>query len=353
MKDGDYFDFEDKNNHEGPPYDNYESDDIDDNYSGYEPAISAVERLLKTETSEFVDGYDRRHSEHTPKTPPADEKEYMERLAYARMERQRLKEQNPTPKPAVRVNTERKRAPAPSGYHEEAEWAPFETSGFDTFRNRYTADMISQPKEARMKAARAKEASPPPVKKKRQQPASFVDNVSPLRYLLAFVFVGILALMAYMASNNRSLRRDLDEYQTRLARVEDNSADLARADIYAAGLNARIDYLENSLDEAESQLQALQAYLGHGVSEDPSTDDYQQSSSRPADEAPTDLAPPPVSTNYVIHVVQPGEVLSRIARQHFGSNAQRYVDMIVEATPGLNNPNDIRVGQELIIPIRE
>jgi len=52
----------------------------------------------------------------------------------------------------------------------------------------------------------------------------------------------------------------------------------------------------------------------------------------------------------IIHIVQSGEMLSRIAYQYFGSSAQEYIDLIV--TANRVNPDEIRIGDELIIPLR-
>jgi len=48
---------------------------------------------------------------------------------------------------------------------------------------------------------------------------------------------------------------------------------------------------------------------------------------------------------YIIHVVQPGDTLTRIARQY-----NTTVEAILEANPEITDPNFIRVGQEIKIP---
>jgi LysM repeat protein len=65
----------------------------------------------------------------------------------------------------------------------------------------------------------------------------------------------------------------------------------------------------------------------------------------PTEEATTEPIPTPSSpVGQRIHVVEPGETLSEIARMYGAT-----VDEIVQAN-GLDNPNDISVGQALVIP---
>jgi LysM repeat protein len=63
----------------------------------------------------------------------------------------------------------------------------------------------------------------------------------------------------------------------------------------------------------------------------------------PPQPSPTPALQPP-STSFT-HTVQPGETLSAIARQYNTS-----ISAIVASTPGLSNPNQLKIGQQLTIP---
>ncbi|MDQ7029846.1 MAG: LysM peptidoglycan-binding domain-containing protein [Ardenticatenia bacterium] len=59
-------------------------------------------------------------------------------------------------------------------------------------------------------------------------------------------------------------------------------------------------------------------------------------------------SPSPTPTpDYIIHVVQPGETLIRIARQY-----ETTVEAILELNPEITDPNFIREGQEIKVPRR-
>lgn len=51
------------------------------------------------------------------------------------------------------------------------------------------------------------------------------------------------------------------------------------------------------------------------------------------------------------YTVEPGDTLSKIAKQFYG-NAGEYMKIFNANTDQLDNPNQIRVGQELVIPTR-
>jgi len=343
---------------------------------GNEMARNAVERFLESESSDYMAGYDSRRTERPerperasrpeehpspgtlddawrPASPPNFEydDEFMNQLANVRRERPRRREQNPAPKPAVRVNAERRRrVPVATDRHEvDGDWVSPDDDDYNTFRPRPSGpDIMSPPKEARVKEPRPRGSVP--VHRREPDLAEEVDGTTPLRYLLAVVFVGVLALMAFLALNNRNLRRDLSILEAQAAEVDDNAEDLERANLEIAGY-------QTLLEEYRAENEALYAQLndlGHAVSD--VTPDYTPgyTPSRPVDESPgpeEPHAPPPVAEP-VIHVVLAGQVLSRIANMHYGSTAQVYIDKIVAAN-NLTNPNSIREGQELIIPPRE
>ncbi len=63
---------------------------------------------------------------------------------------------------------------------------------------------------------------------------------------------------------------------------------------------------------------------------------------------PTVLLVPTVTPTpaYIVHVVQPGDTLTRIARRY-----NTTVEAILKANPEITDPDFIRVGQEVKIPV--
>ena len=329
----------------------YDEDPYD--YTGHEPARNAVERFLEEEAGDFLSsGYERTsrppmptETEDTtwelPDPRSEGDEDYMTRLANARIERQRRKEQIPTPKPAVRVNVERKRSFAVSQPQERDDTEPMDEADFDSFRQRYSSDVVSQPKEAREKLPRSRG----PAKAEPKETGSGDDGPNPLKYLVAIVFVGLLGLMTFLAANNRGLRRDIDEYRVQAAGVVDTASEISSLAVQVSSYRDQVARLQNIVEDLERQLDAV---LGPAQNEyPPGDDDYTPANDgAPHDPGPAGPAEP------VVHIVQAGEMLSRIARQHFGSNDQRYIDMIVAAN-NLSDPNAIFEGQRLYIPPRE
>ena len=381
MRDKEYYDYQMDDIRVDTSHDTgYAVEDNTQDYGGHEGARSAVERFLESDTSDYISGYERRRRDRivpprldeAPSVPEPiedtwrptshydEDEEYMSRLANARRERQRRREQNPIPTPAVRVNVDRPRSEVESDYESGVEWATLEDKDFNTFRQRYSGQhVLSEPREARIREPRPRGSVP----LHRREPEPAAEGASPLRYMLAFIFVGVLALMAFLAINNRTLRRDLEAYQAQIARIEDNTAEMSRLEFNNLNYQEQIAELEGQVTDMQQQLYAL----GHGVTTTSAEDTDADASggttnARPStDETPVDNGGGTADTTtqaqapaqeHVIHVVQPGDMLSRIAFAHFGSSAQAYVDKIVAANDNISNPNDIRVGQEVIIPIQ-
>ena len=385
MRDTDYFGY---NSDEAYP-DNYDearsSDSTSSANTTNEMARNAVERFFESESGDYMPDYDGRkperpeQAERTPRAiapimsdtgdsawrpaaPPdfSDDDEFMAQLANIRRDRPR-RDPNPTPKPAVRVNSEHRRY-APSELHDddEADWAPLEDKEVDMFRARYSPeeDIVSPPKSAiEVKAQEPRPKSTVPAHRRRPERPTGGEGGNPLRYLLAIMFVGILLLMAFLALNNRSLRRDLDAYQSQIARIEDNTANLERLTLQYNDLNATLRQYRTQLALQGEQ----QPITGHDpyYTTDGTYDtsyEYGETPARPSDEYTTDdppPPPPPPAPEQTIHIVESGQFLSHIAHIHFGSSSVHYVNLIVAANDDVTNPNDIRIGQELIIPPRE
>jgi len=371
VRDSEYFGYNSDDTHN----DAYNIEHNADTHTN-EMARNAVERFLEAETSDYISGYDSRRAERPDRTerspgftghhmeehvddawcPPAppdfsDDDEFMAQLANIRRERPR-REMNPTPKPAVRVNTERRRrTPSPELHETDMDWAPLEDKDVDAFRMRYSEDdIMSPPKEAMMKDSQPKGVVPA-HRRDPDRPVSGGEP-SPLRYLLAIVFVGVLFLMAFLAINNRNLRRDLDANQSQIARIEDNAEELERLRLEVSSLNATLTQYRAQANEQQNEQPQAPDYPPDVEYAYPP--DY-EAPYRPTDETPPyDPQPtPPPQPEQVIHIVQPGEFLSHIARIHFNSHAQHYIDLIVAANDDIANANNIRVGQAIIIPPRE
>ena len=345
-----------------------------------EMARNAVERFLEAETSDYMaGGYGTKRAERPDRTelptraagpvtaeldddtwcPPAppdftDDEEFMAQLANIRRERPR-RDANPTPKPAVRVNTERRRrTTSPVELHEtDADWAPLADKDVDAFRMRYSEDdIMSAPKEAKVKDPHARGAMP--VHRRDSDRPVGSEGASPLRYLLAIMFVGVLILMAFLALNNRNLRRDLDTYQAQVARMDDNAITVESQRLEIIALNASLaEYRANASGPGPANEPPDTTYEPSNEYDDPY---YEEPPNRPSsDETPPyEPQPTPVpQPQQIIHVVQAGQFLSHIARDHFGIGSQHYIDLILAANPNITNPNNIREGQEIIIPPRE
>jgi len=369
MRDSEYFDYNNYASEEVP-----ESTDYKAEYEGedtqkhkvHEEALNAASRFFESEPSEYTDGYERRRTSRTPKSEEPqpiqpeerwhsfanfnEDEEYMTRLANARRERQRRRETSPSPNPAVRVNVERPYTS--TDYSDTSDWEPIVDEEFDTFRRRNPRDILAASGET-PKEPRGRSKTPVPVYRHDSEAAPPKDGLGPLRFLLAVVLVGILGIMTFLVVNNRSLRRDLDEYQTRLATTDDNAHEVARLTVEVNSYREQIAELEEALENIE--------YLNHDASDNEydyadanGEQDETTGAARPSveDDADVQEPTPPPAPEVVTHIVQQGDTLSRIANQHFGSNAQRYVDLIANAN-NITNHNNIRLDEKIRRPPRE
>ena len=321
---------------------------------GNEMARSAVERFLESETSTDADVHDYggielppnidehplyEDTDHPAPAPHYNDEEYMTRLADARKERQRRMEKNPVPRPAVRVNVERPRRSQPvvaAPTETEEDWAPMAEEDFNSFRQRYNEPHVMAPRDTKKDRPRGTA-----VKR-----GGSVEGPSPLRYMLAFVAIGILGIMFFLALSNRNLRLDRDMYRAQATQTDDFAAEFIMVQLERDSYREQVANLEADLEEARQQ---------GPISNDNDPDTQGDTPSRPIDETSGgDPAPPqpPNPPAPIIHIVESGQVLSRIANQHFGSSAQFYIDLIAQAN-NLANPNDIYIGQRLTIPVLE
>ena len=345
-------------------------DEYDESYEyGNEMARSAVERFLESESGDANDQRQKQKPSRREGTPESDKRspstpqyendeEYMARLADAKRERQRRREQNPVPKPAVRVGVERPRRSSPTNPVIAADkqqvgedWEPMPEDDFNNFRKRYNDPHVMAPREVKA-GVRSRTATAAP----RRDSDAGAEGPSPLRYMLFIILFGMLVLMAFLAVNNRNLR----QVEARYRDLTENAPNYTAV---TAGLQLDLDrYREaNASLRAELDAQAAQLReLGYG-GEDP-TYNYsppEGTTGRPEDDAtatddppPADPPPPPPppSVEYQIHVVESGQYLSHIANLFFTGNTQYHVNRIVELN-GLASPDDIQAGQELRIPV--
>jgi len=379
VSDREYFGYDGDDNHHDTNTDHKTYGTETDEVGTNEMARNAVERFLESETSDYIAGYESRRrgrperSERERRTipPHSTEKgdgswgsittasyddnsdEYMARLANIRRDRPRRdKETTPTPNPAVRVNEERHYSTSTTtpDWPDEAEtdWPGAE----DPYSFKYRTDETAiTPREAMVKEPRPRGTVPV----HRRDPAHLdsSDGPNPLRYLLAFMFVGVLFLMAILAVNNRNLRQNIDTYRIQIARVEDNAVALELANLEIVALEETLDEYRLLNQQQDSQLEALG--FGQGEEEElPLIEEDVASHSPPSSETTPyePEPPPPAAPEYTVHIVQAGETLSHIALRHFGSRAQTYIDLIASAN-NITNPSLIREGDRLNIPTRE
>jgi len=135
-------------------------------------------------------------------------------------------------------------------------------------------------------------------------------------------------------------------YRAQATQTDDFAAEFIMVQLERDSYREQVANLEADLEEARQQ---------GPISNDNDPDTQGDTPSRPIDETSGgDPAPPqpPNPPAPIIHIVESGQVLSRIANQHFGSSAQFYIDLIAQAN-NLANPNDIYIGQRLTIPVLE
>ncbi|MCL2363027.1 MAG: LysM peptidoglycan-binding domain-containing protein, partial [Defluviitaleaceae bacterium] len=149
------------------------------------------------------------------------------------------------------------------------------------------------------------------------------------------------------------LRQELASAEGQPNGVVDYSPEMARMQIELTQYRSELEQYRDYVAALEAQLEEL----GYASSEQ--YEPYQEESYVPGDGRPhydytPDPDPPTVEPQpeYTIHVVQAGQFMSHIARMHFGSNSQFYIDLIVAANDDITDPGRIREGQEIIIPPR-
>lgn len=145
----------------------------------------------------------------------------------------------------------------------------------------------------------------------------------------ALVLIIILSVQLIGANNRLQAAEDNAEEIIRLTQAH-SEAQIAR-DEY----RSRVIALQRDLDDANAQLAQLAPPPA-----DP--DDYPLGEDAPAEGTPS-------QTSATTHVVQPGESLSSIARQHYG-NASLYPH--IRAANNNIAPGALQPGMELIIPPR-
>lgn len=355
----------DERTHESEYHDYDDTHDYDNsNEYGNEMARSAVERFLEAESVDTHTEPEHVHlqqeelpgSEDTKRSVPAaklnNDEEYMNRLADARRERQRLREQNPVPKPAVRVNVERPRRSQPFVIDKppaDEDWTPMPADEFDSFRKRYSDPHVMAPREVKANERTRNTAAAP-----RRDADAPVEGPNPLRYMLFILSFGVLLLMALLAFNNRTLRLDIARHEAMATSANEYTAEVARLGLALDEYRADNAGLRNDVESLTAQLMELGYYTGTGYYNPDAPPPY-GTPGRPADEAgytPAEAPPPPPAPGPVVHIVERGQNLTRIANQHFGSSTPHYINLIVAAN-NLASPDDIFIGQELTIPARD
>jgi LysM repeat protein len=97
---------------------------------------------------------------------------------------------------------------------------------------------------------------------------------------------------------------------------------------------SRFDELQEDNDQLQQELQAALAQQENQQNESPAPTDETES-------------PPPDPSKSEIYVVKPGDTLRGIAEEKYGDAS---LDDIIADANGIDDPTQISVGQELIIP---
>jgi len=175
-----------------------------------------------------------------------------------------------------------------------------------------------------------------------------------MRGIITAFMVMLLVMMAFLVHRNIVLGGRLDDAIEQLAGIPELQNDLTRAriDLELAGentsaLEAEIMRLEGiiahgGLATTPVEGEGIEGTDGGEYTEEVHTNETDVSATADTPDAP---AAPAAQR---IHVVAPGDILSRIAHQYFGSSSPENVRRIMDA----NNMTtyDIFVGDELIIP---
>jgi len=308
--------------------------------SGFDRAPAAepepiIERPSRRERAGGEDGMSG--AEHSSdKTPqPVDGDDFFEAgIREARAIRERRRQPNPAPRPAVRANvpTQRRMASMPS-----MSQPPPPEDAYDTFRQRYNpGELISSGKGGRP----VRKAPPAGGERGPVRPAvDDSDTVSPLRYLMLGATVAFLGVLVFLLVHSHNLRGNYAEAQATIARMQE------AYDSYHLITEQR-DILLTKNEAQEITIENLQSELA--MREDVGTPGVQQPNDPPVQ--PVTTEPPATTPQFpVAHVLQRGQNLHAVARLFYGDATPALIAHIANYN-NLADPDRVREGDVINVP---
>ena len=313
------------------------------------------------ESSAYVSGFDRTPPEETSplaepepvaeppasKTPESlDDDDFFEAgIREARAVRERRRQPNPAPRPAVRANVPTQRrmtSPPPMSQ-------PPPEDAYDTFRQRYRpGELISSTKGGRP----VRQAPPVAGGRSPMPPPRAVhddDSINPLRYLLLGAVVVFLGVLVFLLVHSHNLRGNLAEAEATIASMQaayDRYGNVVEANEL---LQAEVDAQAVIIENLEAEL-ALRNEVG---TTEPGTPSGGENNQPTTTEPPVNVAPFPRT-----HVIQRGQNLSSIARYHYQVAGQPPLTASevyslaghIQRYNNIANQNAIQAGQTITIP---
>jgi len=262
------------------------------------------------EPSAFVSGFER--APHEPPKQTGEDDFFETGIREARAARERRRQPNPAPRPAVRatVPTQRRMAAPPPPRHDgdPTSMTPPEDA-YDTFRQRYNPGELISPARGGRPVRNV-----PPVQGSERRPAPQhydEDAVNPLRYLLLFGVIVCLGVFIFLLVRLSSVRSDLADARATIQTMQDESE---RYHLTAEQRDHWYDeYHRISLEHEYLQLRYAQ--LSGAGTTDPGT---QQPGTGDSDQ-PTTTEPPTTEPPFPrVHVLQQGQTVSAVAEIHYG-----------------------------------
>ena len=154
---------------------------------------------------------------------------------------------------------------------------------------------------------------------------------APVRIAIIGVIITLLMVTAFLVWHNSVIARDLAEANELLLGVPAILQELSDTRI-------ELETARENLTTAQAQIAQLAALAA--TEEPPAT---------PPNETPETPEAPEVPGGDRIHIVVPGDNLSRISRQFFGNDSPANIQRIVVAN-NIADPDNIPVGEQLVIP---
>ncbi|MCL1998160.1 MAG: LysM peptidoglycan-binding domain-containing protein [Turicibacter sp.] len=222
---------------------------------------------------------------------------------------------------------------------------------FATFRKKYMArnQKYIRKENVPKPAVTAKEVSARALERDRQtRPVKRLSNIAeaqthsgmsnPARWLVIVLVVVFLTMMTFLVRQNIVVGMELEQANERLQHLPTLESEITRTMLELAELREENERLAAILAVEEDAI-----YNGeYETSEEGGI--IEEDSSEPLPQQPA----PPTDTER-IHIVAPGDNLSRISVQFYGNDSPENINRIITAN-NLTNPDNLQVGDRLVIP---